>query len=392
MVDEEKAGRVDLSPICRGEKDMRAMISTDMKQLNRKIVFDIVRKKRSVTRVELSEMTGMSGPSIMAIVNEFIDKGILTVTGKKNGSVGRSPVTMIFNPDVQLSIGIEFEGNTLSAGLVNLDGEIRFQTMAKVPSNLGNSFFEALCKSIDKLVGILEKEGLHYSGIGFGIPGVVDPEKKIVHFAPYIGVLESIDISEQIDMLTKRYQKPVFIENDVNASAIGEYYVRQIHEDIDDILFISIGAGIGAGIILDGGLRRGSRGMCGEIGYSLKDADSVVSQTQTGWLEKHISYETLCQKFPEYKNNGTVTQEMTEYITGILSPVIANLVNTLDISQVVLGGELLVDGGNSLLEAIRRTVDKLALSEVMVRGCTTEYTGVVGSALMASDKLGNTIL
>ena len=371
---------------------MKAMVSTDMKQLNRKIVFDIVRKKRSVTRVELSEMTGMSGPSIMAIVNEFIEKGILTVTGKKGGSLGRSPVTMIFNPDVLLSIGIEFEGNTLSAGLVNLDGEIRFQTMAKVPSNLGDSFFEALCKSIDKLQGMLEKEGLDYNGIGFGIPGVVDPEKKIVYFAPYVGVQEPIDISEQIDKLMKRYQKPVFIENDVNASAIGEYYVRQIHEDIDDILFISIGAGIGAGIILDGELRRGSRGMCGEIGYSLKDTGSVVSQKQTGWLEDHISYKTLCKKFPEYERNGTITQEMTKYITETLSPIIANLVNTLDISQVIIGGELLVNGGHNLLDAIGSSVQKLALSEVIVQGCTTEYTGVVGSALMASNKLGNTIL
>lgn len=371
---------------------MKAMISTDMKQVNRKIIFDIVRKKRSVTRVELSEMTGMSGPSIMTIVKEFIDKGILTVTGKKNGSLGRSPITMIFNPDVMLSIGIEFEGNTLSAGLVNLDGDIRFQTMARVPSNLSDSFFEVLCKSIDKLETFMKKEGLDYNGIGFGIPGVIDPDNKIIQFAPYIGVQEPIDISQQINKLEERYKKPVFIENDVNASAIGEYYVRQINEDIQDLLFISVGSGIGSGLILNGELRRGSRGMCGEIGYSLRDANCEVSRKRMGWLEKSICYETLCSKFPQYESHGLITQEMKLYITDILSPVIANLVNTLDISQVVLGGELLINGGSSLLEAIRESVEKLALSELAIRGCTTEYTGVVGSALMASNKLGNTIL
>lgn len=371
---------------------MRAMISTDMKRMNRKIVFDIVRKRRSVTRVELSELTGMSGPSIMAIVNEFIETGILTVTGKKNGSVGRSPVTMIFNPDVLMSIGIEFEGNNLSVGLVNLDGEIRFQTMAKAPSNFGDSFFEALCRSIDKLTGILEKEGLTYSGIGFGIPGVVNPEERIVNFAPYIGVLEPLDISEQIRRLEERYQKPVFIENDVNASAIGEYYVRQISEDAPDILYISIGAGIGAGIILDGQLRHGGRGMCGEIGYSLRDTSAIVSRKQTGWLEEHISYETLCRKFEEYQLSGKVNKEMTDYVTKILCPFIANLVNTLDINQVVIGGQLMLNGGNALLQAIRDCVGQLTLSEVEVRSCTTEYSGVVGSALMASNMLWNTIL
>lgn len=356
------------------------------------MVFDIVRKKRSVTRVELSELTGMSGPSIMVIVNEFIDKGILTVAGKKCGSVGRSPMTMVFNPDVIMSIGIEFEGNNLSVGLVNLDGEIRFQTMAKVPSNLGQSFFEALCKSIDKLTVMLEKEGMTYSGIGFGIPGVVNPEDRIVHFAPYIGIQEPLDISGYIGQLEDRYRKPVFIENDVNVSAIGEYYVRQISEDNADLLYISIGAGIGAGIILDGELRHGSRGMCGEIGYSLRDTEAVVSRKQTGWLEEHISQETLCHKFEEYGLHGTVSEEMAQYVTGILCPVLANLVNTLDISQVVLGGQLMLNGGELLLKTIQESLQKLTLSEITVRSSTTEYTGVMGSALMASDKLWNTIL
>lgn len=371
---------------------MKAMISTDMKQMNRKVVFDLARKMRSVTRVELSELTGMSGPSIMAIVNEFIEKGILTVTGKKNGSVGRSPVTMTFNPDVVLSVGIEFEGNNLSVGLVNLDGEIRFQTMAKVPPNLGEGFFDILCKSIDRLMEMMVKEELACSSIGFGIPGAVDPEKRIIYFAPYIGIQEAVDISEQIEQLEEKYQIPVFIENDVNVSAIGEYYVRQIHEDVQDILYISIGTGIGAGVILDGELRQGAHGMCGEIGYSLRDANEVVSRKKTGWLEEHLSYETLCDKFEEYRMNGTVSCEMADYVSGVLCPIIANLANTLDIDQVVIGGQLMVDGGNHLLETLESRLQNLTLSDVSVQRCATEYTGVVGSALLASNKLWNTIL
>ena len=221
---------------------------------------------------------------------------------------------------------------------------------------------------------------------------MVDPEKKIIHFAPYIGIREPVNISSQTARLEERYHKPVFIENDVNASAIGEYYVRQNHEDVKDILYISIGAGIGAGIILDGELRRGSRGMCGEIGYCLRDTSGIVSRKQTGWLEESLAYETLCNRFEDYRLNGTVGPEMTEYITEILCPFIANFVNTFDMDQVVIGGQLMLDGGNSLLKAIRASVESLTLSEVAIEGCVTEYTGVVGSALMASNKLWNTIL
>lgn len=371
---------------------MKAMISTDMKQVNRKVVFDIVRKKRTVTRVELSEMTGMSGPSILAIVNEFLEKGILSVTGKKEGAVGRSPVTMVFNPDVLLSVGIEFEGSNLSAGLVNLDGEIRFQTMVKAPSNLGSSFFEAVYKSIDKLTVMTKKAGLSYSGIGFGIPGAINPAKKLIHFAPYIGVMSPTDISGEIASLEERYHTPVYIENDVNACACGEFYLRKMHEEIQDLLYISLGAGIGAGLILDGKLRYGGKGLCGEIGYSLRDVQEVVSRQKTGWLEQSLSSEVLGSKFRTYRENGKVEKGMADYVAKILSPFIANLVNTLDIDLVVMGGQLMVDGGSMLQNVIREQVQRLTLSKTKIQSSATEYMGVVGSALMASDRLWETIL
>lgn len=370
----------------------KAMISADMKQMNRKVVFDIVRKKRAVTRGELSEITGMSGPSIMAIVNEFVEKGILTITGKKDGTAGRSPVTMEFNPDVLMAVGIEFEGNNLSAGLVNLDGDIRFQTMVKAPANLGESFFEALGRSIDKLAAMAQKEGFAYKGIGFGIPGAVDGEKKIVHFAPYVGVTSPVDLSGAIRELEERYHVPVFIENDVNACAAGEYYIRRMKEEIPDLIYLSMGTGLGAGLILDGKLRHGGRGLCGEIGYSCKSVKDVVSRGQTGWLEQMLSTETLNREFAAYRDSCRVDEGMAGYIADILCPVIANLANTLDVDLVVVGGQLMVDGGSLLLQTIQEQVRKLALSEVKVQNAASDYAGVVGSALVASGNLWKTIL
>lgn len=371
---------------------MRAMVSTDMKQMNRKIVFDIARERREITRVELSELTGMSGPSIMAIVNEFVAKGILRMGEKRNGSVGRSPVMMSFNPDVMLSIGVEFEGNNLQVGLVNLDGEIRFQTTAKIPSNLGEDFFSVLCKSIEKIETMLKRENLDYMGIGLGIPGAVNPEERIVNFAPYVGVMEPRNISEQMESLERRFEKPVFMENDVNACAVGEYYVRRINQNTSDMIYISIGSGIGAGIILDGELRHGSRNMCGEIGYSLQDMTGTVSRKKTGWLEEHISHGALCERFADYRISGRVSDEMIGYVVNLLCPFISNLVNTLDIPHIVVGGQLILNGGERLVAAIRDAVQSMTLSEVILQGCHTEYTGVIGSALMASNKLWDTIL
>lgn len=371
---------------------MKAMISADMKQMNRKIVFDIIRKEREITRVELAEITGMSGPSILTIVNEFIDKGILEKVSEKSTSVGRRPVVMRFNPDVMLSIGIEYEGNNLSVGVVNLDGEIRFQTVSRVPVNMGKTFFEVIEKSISKMEDLLAKENLDYCGIGLGIPGAVEGEKKIIYFAPYIGVNKPLDISAELDNLEKRFKKPIFIENDVNACAIGEFYIRKTTEIGKDLLYISIGAGIGAGIILNKELRHGSNHLCGEIGYSLPDVDCEVSREKAGWLEESLSFATLCEKSENYRLRYEMDSEIIDYITNTICPYIANLANTLDMNFIVIGGELALNGGDALIRAIQHKLARLTLSKVQVQSCKGDYAGVTGTALIASNNLFDTIL
>ncbi len=371
---------------------MQGITATDMKRINRKVVFDLVRRKRSITRVELSELTGLSGPSILAIVNEFLEKGILTATGKKNGSVGRSPVTMVFNPDVLLSVGFEFDGDRLSAGLVNLDGKIRFPSTERVPADLGENFFEMLCRKTADLQRRAQAEGLHCTGIGLGVPGAVDVRRRVVRFAPNIGIQTPVDISSRIERLENQCGLPAFIENDVNASAIGEFYRRKIREEIPDLLYVSIGAGIGAGLILDGQLRHGAHGLCGEIGYSLRTVGEAVSRQNPGWLEHHLSHEALAEHFGAYRERGGASAGMVRYVVEILCPILANLVNALDIHLVVLGGQLLLDGGERLLCGIREQLQTLTLSPIALEEGDTADAGIVGCALLASDQLWQTIL
>lgn len=371
---------------------MRAITSANMKRMNRKTVFDIIRARREVTRVELSEITGMSGPSILTIVNEFLETGILVPLGKQSTAAGRRPVSLAFNPDVMLSIGIEYEGNNLSVGVVNLDGDIRFQTVSKVPANLGDEFFAVVEKNICKVEEHLARENLDYCGIGLGIPGAMNHEDRVVYFAPYVGVNTPLDISPQLAALEARFKKPVFIENDVNASAIGEFYVRDTSQYGDDLLYISIGSGIGAGIIFGGQLRHGCNHLCGEIGYSLPDVSCEVSREKTGWLDESISRTTLYDRFEGYRQSHRVDEAMLSYVTRTVCPYIANLVNTLDISLVVIGGELVLNGGNPLLEAVQREISRLTLSNTQIQTCLSEYAGIVGTALIASNNLFNTIL
>lgn len=368
------------------------MIASDMKQLNRKVVFDLVRERRTVTRVELSSLTGMSGPSILAIVNDFLEKGILQATGKQNGAPGRSPVTLSFNPDAALSIGVEAMGGHITAGLVNLDGKLLRLEEAPAPANMGPGFFRVLSDLVEQLAEPLSRQGKTYTGVGLGLPCAVDPSRQVIQFAPYLDVKEPLNISTQLDALENRFGKPVFPENDVNASAVGEHYIRRLERDIPDLLYISAGTdGVGAGLILDGNLRRGRRGLCGEIGYAFSRERDSVTREAAGHLETNLSRRTLSKRFRNYGSPGQADKSMIRYVVELLAPPIANLINMLDLDTVVLGGRLLTDGGLPLTEALAASVRAHTLSPVRVeRGM--EHACVAGSALLAFDELWNTIL
>lgn len=371
---------------------MKTMIASDMKQLNRKVVFDLVRERRTVTRVELSSLTGMSGPSILAIVNAFLEKGILQATGKQNGSPGRSPVTLSFNPNAALAVGVEAVGDRIIAGLVNLDGQLQSRAEASIPANLGPGFFQALGDLVEQLTGPLSRQGKTYTGVGLGLPGVLDPSRQVIQFAPYFNVKEPLRIAAQLAELENRLGKPVFPENDVNASAIGEHYVRRLKRDIPDLLYVSAGTGgLGAGLILDGNLRRGLRGLCGEIGYAFSREKDSVTRENAGQLETSLSHRALSGRFPNYGSLGQTDESMIRYVVELLAPPIANLVNILDLDTVVLGGRLMADGGRSLTEALSASVQAHALSPVRIEQ-GMEHACVAGSALLAFDELWDTIL
>ena len=379
---------------------------SEMRQINRKALFDIVRTKREVTRLELQQITGFSSPFIMEISNDFIEKNILVLTGKKTGAVGRRPFTMVFNPNVFLSIGIELAGNYIYAGIVNLDGEVTYQTRQMIESG---DEFSAILKCIARLVRTGESVGIRCSAVGIALPGSVGEDEGGVYSIrslwegeadPTAGNTEKRGnsrktyISEMLEEIRERYHIPVYFENDVNARAIGEHYLRQMQNHApNDLIFISYTEfGLGAGIVIDGKLRKGQHALAGAIGSMVKDVDEQVAPHCKGALEARISREAIRQKFGIDLEEGHVPPEVIDHIASAVSPFIADILNILDFEQVALGGGLCDICGDALVDRIREYVSRQTLNACHVEKTLTEYSGVVGSALMASDFLCDLVL
>lgn len=379
---------------------------SEMRQINRKALFDIVRKKREVTRLELQQITGFSSPFIMEISNDFIEKNILVLTGKKTGAIGRRPFTMVFNPNVFLSIGIELAGNYIYAGIVNLDGQVTYQTRQLIE---GDDEFAAIQKCIERLVRTGDSVGIHCDAIGIALPGSVGEDENGIYSIRSLwegeadsgsvnvtnaGSSRKTYISKMLEEIRERYHIPVYFENDVNARAIGEHYLRQMQNNApNDLIFIAYTEfGLGAGIVIDGKLRKGQHSLAGAIGNMVSDVNDQVVRHRKGALEERTSRKSIRQKFGVELEKGKVPPEVIEYIASTISPFIADILNILDFEQVAIGGGLCDICGDELVEKIRGHVERQTLSECHVEKTLTEYSGVVGSALMASNLLCDLVL
>ena len=175
---------------------------------------------------------------------------------------------------------------------------------------------------------------------------------------------------------------PVYVENDTNAQCMGEHELCRAR----DLVYVSAGTGVGAGVMLDGRLRRGETNKCGEIGYNVFFEDYKRTARAAGCLEQRIGYHVLEQQFAldRFSRRSQIPPallaQMAAQVTKPLALCIANLTHVLDCSTVVLGGEVAELLGDALLDALNARLEELCLSPVRVRRPASADDGLIGMA------------
>ena len=370
---------------------MKSWVPSDLKSYNNRIVFETVRRCGEISRTDIGRQIGMSAPTVLKVVQEFLDKKILIASGEAETALGRKPLLLKFNPNALYTVGINFEGDYLYVALVNLAGDINRLVKKRVAHAFDSKMAETIVKTISKLYvdnpGVKERT----ASIGIGIPGIVDSEKQIIGFAPLIGINQPMDARSVIHAIKAGTGLPVFIENDVNAAAIGETVVRRMGRN-SDLLYVSLGTGLGAGIILDGKLRRGRRNMAGEIGYTVYDPSYTLDRSGAGWLESRVNIDALKARFGFEPDIGAAPQEMIDYIADTISPAIVNLSTQLDMELVVLGGVVAAALGARLIDAMQKRVMELSLNPISIQAPGSAEPGVLGAAALAAENVLDDIL
>jgi predicted NBD/HSP70 family sugar kinase len=218
-------------------------------------------------------------------------------------------------------------------------------------------------------------------GIGVGLPGTVNPKSHIIKFAPLVGVSNELDLSQSISCLESNLSMPVVIENDANVAALGEY-ARRFKGNDTDLLFAIVGRGFGAGLILDGKLRRGPRQFTGEIGYLVFDPLWQASFTKPGWLEAQAD---LASFWSEVVFSGGPSEKALERVTNYLAISLSSICISLDIEQIILGGLRGMSFESELIQMIQKRISQVSVLPITCTAPLAEEPGVIGAGRLALD-------
>ena len=187
-------------------------------------------------------------------------------SGASQWSGGRKRALIEFNGTAHLVIGVDLGGTKLYGAVADLTGAILYEQHISHHQTQSEESYDLLCSLIDGLMSYALETGKPVRGVGVGVPGVINPKTGLVELTPSLE-WSSFPLR---DRLIARYHLPVVVENDVNLAAAGELWFGSDNE-VQNLVLITIGTGIGAGVVIDGMVYSGTHHMAGEVGYTLPD-------------------------------------------------------------------------------------------------------------------------
>lgn len=357
-------------------------------------LFQVLRDGRPRTRAELVHETGLARTTVVVRMNALAELGLIAPAGTAASSGGRPPNRFVFDPRARLILGIDLGATHGTIGLTDLNGNVIAQHQERLEIAQGPSrILDLVLHSADELLASIQSGPTSVLGVGIGVPGPVEHSTGRPIRPPIMPGWDGFDIPRYV---RKRFDVPVLVDNDVNLLALGERATAW--PDTEDLLFIKVSTGIGAGIISGGVLQRGARGSAGDIGHV-----QVPHGRGEDDLEATAGGPAIASSLSAAKNEEIDPADLVDRIRvgdpaaiqaareagRSIGEIAAIAVSMLNPSTVVIGGRLGVEV-QEIIAGIREVVYRRSiplatqhLSIVPAQGGVD--AGVRGAALMVID-------
>lgn len=364
------------------KRQKQGMNLEDVQEMNRALVIRLLRRVKLCSRADLAKMTGLKNATITNIINDLIGWGLVTETGIINGQKGRRSIGITLNTKAYKVVGIRLTRNYFIVGLFDLFGVENM--VQRVPIDISVGSTSVIRIIIDYVTQVLDtSRQFTILGIGAAIPGpYVRSEGKIALMTEYPG-WEMVSIEKE---LASSFPIPVFLEHDAKAGALAEWWLSPRHMENETMIYVAAGQGIGAGIVIDGRLLRGTLGIAGEIGHMSIDfagpkcecgnngclehycsSIALVREVKEGLIDHPASMLAKDQSFPAIvealKGGDELVRKAVKKAGWHLGFGLVSVINAFNPNTIVIGDEM-AKLGDLLLETVRNTVERHVLPRV----------------------------
>ena len=359
-----------------------------MRQHNSQRVLSIVRKHGPISRADITRQSNLTPPTVSALTDCLLKANLVKECGEGESKGGRKPQLISFNELCGVVVGANIGNASIELVLSNMAGEWLTRKSLSISTQTRP---KQVLRRITNAVGAMTKEkALSLLSVVVGAPGMTDINKGVV--------LEAANLEGWIDVpvrdiLQTGLNTETLVENDVNLAAIGERW-KGCAQGVRDFVFISLGTGIGSGIVIDGQIHRGHKWHAGEISHLNVDfREWNTDFGAAGYLESYIGAVPRKQhKRAPRRHAGMFDDE--DLLR--LGASVANIATIIDPELIVLGGRM-ITARPEISDRVREVAFRIAPNcpEIKISGLGADaplYGSLKVALNLANETLQNKIL
>lgn len=328
-----------MSTLIRGNRDL-------IKAMNRNLLLNIIRREGRISRKSLTEISGLSVGAVSGIIAELLEHGWIFEIGEGDFTGGRRQTLIKLNPESGYALGLKLMENRIVVAVSNFEGELIYyhDSHTEYDDNL-HLMLETISSLIQETLTASKIPMEKTFGVGIGLAGVIYSQTGFVHYSPYFG-WRDVPLAQLIE---ERIHLPVYIENDVNTLTITEQLFGEGRQ-CNNFVVVTVGRGIGMGIVINGQLYHGAKGGAGELGHTtLVQHWENAQETRYSSLENMASDPAILNTqsdvadmesfVAEAKLGNQQKQDLLQQSGELIGIALANIINILSPELVIVSGE-----------------------------------------------------
>jgi len=333
---------------------------------NRKLVFSHIFNNPGISQPEIATLTKLSPASVTRIVRELLDEGLIREKDSEAGNVGRRPSLLYVCGENVPALAIELDRDKQVCAVVDLTGNVQYRTERSMSASKYSpeEVCVLICEMINESLNWSEKAGKRVAGIGVALPGLIDIESGNVLYSSQLH-WHDVPLGSMLRELFPNMT--ITLDNEMNARALAEFTFGEMKNEQNAVI-LGIGSGVGAGIIANGRVYRGSANMSGEVGHITMDENGKMCECGCyGCLQTYVADWALIEDAQRFKSGATINDiihlanageqwamSIIDRFVRYTKTAISYFTSLLNPSTVVLCGQLLSNYPD-LLEYLKRS-------------------------------------